>query len=284
MSSKGAVLDEQLITQVGLAENLLTLSAPMENRHHEQLQEAMFVVRTREVPDPIYLERKYVFDNQVSIKQTYGKGEKVLCWLSRQLRTPQHDPKAAPVELLVARDFFLLGDWREFQRFKQFIKSMRILDAQARQWLSDHQAEMPDLAQTPEGLERILDCLGRISEWPEPEFGGEAQRQGGTLETVAKTYSKSLAPVRLAPLFPALLLRRPPDVRFNVFRIMTYVEDARYGAAAVVRFVASLAEHSGDSEVKDACAVLKTSRDLSRAFASIRKYLLSPRRPGGPAA
>jgi hypothetical protein len=279
MASKGAVLDEQLITQVGLAENLLTLSGPMENRHHEQLQEPMFVVRTQEVQEPIYLERKYVFDNQVSIKQSYGKGEKVLCWLNRQLRTPPNDPKAAPVELLLARDFFLLGDWREFQRFKQFIKSMRIVDAQARQWLSDHQAELPELARTPEGLERILDCLGRIAEWPEPEFGPEAQRQTGSLEAVAKTYSKSLAPVRLAPLFPALLLRRPPDVRFNVFRIMSFVEDPQLGATAVVRFVVALATNSRNPELQEACAVLKTSRDLSRAFAAVRKYLLSHLRP-----
>lgn len=277
--SKGAVLDEQLITQVGLAENLLTLAAPMENRHHDTLQEAMFIIRTQEVAEPIHLERKYVFDNQISIKPSYGKGEKILCWLNRQLRTPQHDPKAAPVEVLLARDLFILGDWREFQRFKQFIKSMRILDAQARQWLSDHHAELPALAKDADGINRILDCLGRIAEWPEPEFGPESQRQSSTLEVVAKTYGKWLAAVRAAPLFAPVLLKRPPDVRFNVFRIMSFVEDPDEGARALVHFLALLARYTGDADVIEASAVLKTSRDLSRAFASVRKYLLSARKP-----
>ena len=275
--SKGAILDESMAQQVGLAEQLLTLTGPIENQYHPVLQEPLFVIRAEEVAEPIYLERKYVFDNQVSIKATYGKGDKVLAWLSRALKANPHDVKAPPVSLLLTRDLFLLGDWREFQRFKQFIKSMRILDAQARQWLTDHHAELEVLSGTAEGLARIIGVLGRIAEWPELE-GGQTTKST-SLEGVAKTFSAGLVHVRDAPLFPLLLLRKEPDVRFSVFRMLSFVEDPGRGAAGLIAFLQSMVRATRDAEVASAAEVVKSSRDLARIFAALRLYLLSPKSP-----
>jgi hypothetical protein len=278
--SKGAILDESLVHALGLSEQLLTLTGPIENRHHPVLQEPMFVIHAEEIAEPVHLERKYVFDNQVSIKGSYGKGDKVLAWLARSLKPNPHDTHAAQVEVLVARDFFLLGDWREFQRFKQFIKSMRIIDAQARQWLTDHHGELEVLSGTAEGLARIIGVLGRIAEWPELEGG--ATTRATSLEGVAKTFSKGLLHVREAPLFPTLLLRLEPDMRFSVFRIMGFVEDPAHGAAGLIAFLLAMAKATREPEVVESAAVLKSSRDLSRVFASLRKYLLSSKIPHVP--
>ena len=152
--SHGIALDEAILTRLGLADNLLTLSGPVVNQLHPQLSEAMFIFRTEEVPEHIYLERSYVFENQISIKPSYGKGDKVLIWLTRVVRVPGNQPGAKAIDLLLARDLFMLGDWREFQRFKQFVKSMKILDAQARQWLTDHHIDFAKLALTEPGMRR----------------------------------------------------------------------------------------------------------------------------------
>ena len=273
--SKGAVLDETFLAAAGLSEQLLTLSGPIVNRHHEVLQEPMFHLQTTEIEETVYLERSYVFANQVSIRAHYGKGDKVLVWLQRSLRQPQHDAKAALVELLMAREFFLLNDWREFQRFRTFVKSQRILDAQARQWVTDNHIRFKDLCQTPEGIERILDGLGSVAEWPDLD-GQEQTDNRSTLELVAKTYSRSLAPVRIAPLLAPALMQRAPDVRFSIFRLFSYVEDPE-GTGSLLRFLADLGRESGYPLVAAATSGLKSSRDISRAFASLRAALLARR-------
>ena len=275
--AKGATLDEHLIQVLGLSDQILTLSGPIENRNHPVLQEPMFVIHAEECAEPVHLERKYVFDNQVSIKSNFAKGEKVLVWLVRSLKQSPHDAQAPAIDLLVARDFFLLGDWREFQRFKQFIKSMRILDAQARQWLSEHHSELEVLSGSSEGLAKVCGVLGRIAEWPELE-GGETAA-GHTLEGVAKTFSKGLVHVRDAPLFPTLLLRMAPHMRFNVFRIMSFVADPARGAAGMVGFLSAVAKATREPEIVQSLAVLASSRDLSRGLATLRAYLLSPKVP-----
>jgi hypothetical protein len=277
--SKGAVLDEAFLVAAGLAEQLLTLNGPIENKHHPILQEAMFHLRTQEIEETIYLERKYVFENQVSIKASYNRGDKVLIWLQRSLRQPPHDPKAALVEMLMARELFLLGDWREFQRFKQFVKSMRILDAQSRQWITDNHVRFKDLAQTPEGLERILTSLSAVAEWPDLE-GQDANESRTSLELVAKTYSRSLAPVRACALLPTHLLKRQPDERFNIFRLLSFVEDPDGGPMSLVRFIGALGRATGDAKVTAATNGLKSSRDISRAFAALRSFLLARRTDG----
>ena len=274
--SKGAVLDEAFIASAGLSEQLLTLASSIENKHHDVLQEPMFHIRCQEIEETIYLERKYVFDNQVSIRAHYGQGEKVLVWLQRSVRQPPHDARAAMVEVLMAREFFMLGDWREFQRFRQFIKSQRILDAQARQWITDNHVKFRELAQTDEGLGRILDSLGAIAEWPDLD-GQDQAASRTTLELIAKTYSRSLAPVRSSPLLPAALLKRAPDTRFNIFRLFSFVEDPEGGAMALIRFLKALGTATGDPVVAQLTTTLKTSRDISRAFAALRAALLARR-------
>lgn len=277
--SKGAVLDEAFITAAGLSEQLLTLTGPIENRHHEILQEPMFHIRCQEIEETVYLERKYVFDNQVSIRAHYGRGDKVLVWLQRALRQPPYDPHAPMIELLMAREFFMLGDWREFQRFRQFVKSQRILDAQARQWITDNHIRFRELAQSPAGIERILDALGAIAEWPDLD-GQDQGESRSTLETIAKTYSRSLAPVRASPLLAPALLKRAPDVRFNVFRLLSFVEDPEGGPASLLRFLGDLGRAIGDPRLIQATSGLRSSRDISRAFAALRAALLARRLPG----
>lgn len=280
--SKGAVLDEAFIAAAGLSEQLLTLACSIENKHHDVLQEPMFHVRSQEIEETVYLERKYVFDNQVSIRAHYGKGEKVLVWLQRSLRQPPHDPHAPMVEVLMAREFFMLGDWREFQRFRQFVKSQRILDAQARQWITDNHNKFKELAQTEDGMGRILDSLGAIAEWP--DLDGQDQGQSRTtLELIAKTYSRSLAPVRASPRLPAALIARAPDTRFNVFRLFSFVEDPEGGPMSLIRFLKALGQAVGDPRVAELTGTLRSSRDISRAFSALRSALLSRKLATDPA-
>lgn len=274
--SKGAVLDEAFIHAIGLSEQLMTLTGHMENKHHPVLQESMFHISVSEIPETIYLDRKYVFDNQVSIKATYGKDDKILVWLQRVLRPNTLAPQKEAISLLMVRDIFLLGDWREFQRFKQFCKSMRILDAQARNYLAEHHQEFPSLVNDRDAIERILDSLEKIAEWP--DLDGNASK-ASSLELVAKTYSKDLAPIRASALLPGLMLKRAPDVRFNLFRLLSFVEDPAGGSQALVKFIAAIAQASKDPETIENTGEIKSGRDLQRAFAAIRKYLFSAKMP-----
>ena len=274
--SKGAVIDEAFIHALGLSEQLMTLTGHMENKHHPVLQESMFHISVAEVPETIYLERKYVFDNQVSIKSSYGKDDKVLVWLQRVLRANTLTAGKEPVDLLMVRDMFLLGDWREFQRFKQFVKSMRILDAQARNYLAEHHQEFPSLANDRAGIERILDSLEKIAEWPDLEGNNS---KASSLELVAKTYSKYLAPIRASALLAGLLLKRAPDVRFNLFRLLSFVEDPAGGTESLIKFLIALGAATHDTETVQNTAEIKSGRDLQRAFAAIRKYLFSAKLP-----
>lgn len=275
--SKGATIDEAFVQSLGLSEQLLTLSGPMENRHHEILQEPMFHIRTQEMDETIFLDRAYVFEHQVSIKSSYGKGDRILAWLQRVLRVNPQSPEHAGIELLMVRDFFLLDDWREFQRFKLFVKSMRILDAQARDFLAEHHQDFPRMVKDDVGLTRILDSLERVAEWPDLEAGAKAS----SLELVAKTYSRDLAPVRASPRLPALLLARPPDARFNLFRLLSFVEDPHGGSGALVGFLSAMGAATQDVATMSATATIKNGRDLQRGFAAIRAYLVSAKVPGG---
>jgi hypothetical protein len=274
--SKGAILDEAFIHAIGQSEQLLTLSAPMENKHHAVLQEALFHINVEELDETIYLDRKYVFDHQISIKASYGKGDRVLVWLQRVLRTNPNSTSREPVDLLMVRELFLLGDWREFQRFKMFVKSMRILDAQSRNWLAEHHGEFAAMSSDSASVARILDHLAAVAEWPDLDGG---TTKANSLEQVAKTYGKDLAPVRSSLLLPELLLGYPPDMRFSLFRLLSFVEDPKGGSESLVRFLGELGKTTGDDEVMEATRQPRNSRDLHRAFAAIRTYLLSAKMP-----
>jgi hypothetical protein len=274
--SKGAVIDEEFIQMVGLSDQLLTLSRSMENKHHEVLQESLFHITVQELPEIIYLDRKYVFENQLSIRSSYGKDEKILVWLQRVQRAPSLSRKKEVVELLMVRDLFLLNDWREFHRFKQFVKSMRILDAQARNYLVDHHQEFPTMVNDPVAMSRILLSLETVADWPNLDQGGDAST---SLEAIAKTYGKYLAPVRSSPLLPKLLLERNPDARFNLFRLFSFVEDPEHGSEALVRFLINLGKVAQDVDTIAATKTLGSGRDLQRAFSAMRKFLISPNVP-----
>jgi hypothetical protein len=274
--SKGAILDEEFINLVGLSEQLLTLNRSMENKHHEDLQESMFHITVQELPDIIYMDRKYVFDNQLSIRTSYGKDEKILVWLQRVQRINNNAKKKDPIELLMVRDLFLLNDWREFHRFKQFVKSMRILDAQARNYLVEHHQAFPSQVDDPVAISRILLSLETVAEWPDLDQNAD---KSGSLEQIAKTYGKYLAPIRSSPLLPNLLLSRDPDARFNLFRLFSFVEDPQKGAESLIHFLLNVSKETHDPEVLSATKSLGTSRDLQRAFAAMRKYLISPKMP-----
>ncbi len=274
--SKGAVIDEEFIQLVGLSDQLLTLSRSMENKHHEVLQESLFHITVQELPEIIYLDRKYVFENQLSIRSSYGKDEKILVWLQRVQRAPSLSKKKEVVELLMVRDLFLLNDWREFHRFKQFVKSMRILDAQARNYLVEHHQEFPTMVNDPMAMDRILLSLETVADWPNLDQGNDAS---ASLEAIAKTYGKYLAPVRSSPLLPKLLLKRNPDARFNLFRLFSFVEDPEHGSEALVRFLINLGKEAQDVDTITATKTLGSGRDLQRAFSAMRKYLISPNVP-----
>jgi hypothetical protein len=276
--SRGAVLDEAFIRSVGLAEQLLTLNGAIENRPHPQLKEALFHLSTLEVEETIYLERKYVFEHQVSIKSSYGKGDRVLAWLHRVVLPGSGAGSPERIELLMVRELFLLGEWREFHRFKAFVKSMRIADAQARGWLAEHHRDFPAMIDDETALRRILDCLTSCAEWPDLE---DAVSHADSLEQLAKTYSRGLVPVRSCALLPGILLGHAPDQRFRLFRLFSFVEDAEHGPASLVRFIAALGAASGDAALAAATNGPRSRREFAHALTAVREYLLSAKRPDG---
>jgi hypothetical protein len=277
--TKGAVIDVEFVQLVGLSDQLLTLSRSMENKHHQVLQESLFHITVQELSETIYLDRKYVFENQLSIRSSYGKDQKILVWLQRIQRANPLSKIKEVVELLMVRDLFLLDDWREFHRFKQFVKSMRILDAQSRNYLVEHHQEFPNMVNDPIAIGRILLSLETIADWPDLDKGGD---NSNSLEAIAKTYGKYLAPIRSSPLLPNLLLRRNPDARFNLFRLFSFVEDPNYGSDALVRFLINLGHATQDPDTLSAAKSLTSGRDLQRAFTAMRKYLISPKIPLAP--
>jgi hypothetical protein len=270
--SKGAVIDESFIQALGLTDHLLTLTRSIENKHHDLLQESLFQISVAEVNETIYMDRQYVFDNQLSIRANYGKDEKILAWLQRVPRVNPLSPKKENVELLMVCDLFLLKDWREFQRFKQFIKSSRILDAQARNYLVEHHKEFPGHVNDPDAIKRILLSLERAIEFSEAPSSSE---QAGSLEQVAKTYGPYLAPIRMSPHLPRLLLEREPEVRFNLFRLFCFIEDREKGPETLLQFIVAIAKESRDNDILASVANLGSSRDLQRAFTAIRKFMLA---------
>ncbi len=278
--SRSAVLDTALVTAIGMGDQLLTLTGPIINEYHPTVGEAMFAIRSEELSETAYLERRYVLENGVSIKAAIGKGDKVLVWAQRVMRPANSNPTGPLFELLVAREFFLLADWREFGRFRQFLKSMRILDAQSRAWLSEHHKEFGELARVEAGIIRILQCLAHVAEWP--DLDDNSSDNGETLERIAKTYSADLAKVRTSPLLPPRLMALEPTARFNLFRMLSYVEDPQGGAAAMLKFLAVMAAATGDGDLATTATRITSGQELSKVLTGLRRWLLSPRRP--PAA
>lgn len=259
---------------------LLTLTKAMSNKPHETLLEPMFHIYTKEIEDTIYLERQYLYDHQISIKPSYAAGEKILAWTYRSIRYRNNDTNQEPVMVLFASDLFLMNDPREFLRFRTFLKSKRILDAQSRDFLGKNHEKFPQLCESPDGLSAILDCLSNLSDWPDPENGFK-KRNGTehTLEGVAKDFSEAIVAVRRAKMLPDALLKRKPIERLNIFRVMSFAEDPEEGPKGLMIFLRDLGAATKDQAVMRATSRIGSGGELSKGLESVRRYLVSGKIP-----
>ena len=280
MAKSAAVLNEAFVEALGMRHQLLTLTKAMSNKPHETLLEPMFHIYTKEIEETVYLERQYLYDHQISIKPSYAAGEKILAWTYRSVRHRNNDPSTDPVMVLFASDLFLMNDHREFLRFRTFLKSKRILDAQSRDFLGKNHEKFGQLAESPDGLNAILDCLSNLSDWPDPENGFK-KRNGSehTLEGVAKDYSQAIVAVRKAKMLPDALLKRKPLERMNIFRIMSFAEDPEDGPKGLMLFLRDVGAATQDQDVMRATSKIASGGELSKGLESVRRYLVSTKLP-----
>ena len=117
---KGAVLNQQFIDALGLSERLLTLKKAMLNQPHPALLEPMFHIHTEEVDEVIYLERQYLYDEQLNIKPSYAAGEKILVWTYHAVRHRNNDTANEPTKVLLASDLFCSVIRESFCAFVHF--------------------------------------------------------------------------------------------------------------------------------------------------------------------
>ena len=107
-----------------------------------------------------------------------------------------------------------------------FSRSKRILDTQARDFLARFADKFSQLVDSDEGLSRILDCLGIFP-------NGQIQKmdfvvmanQMPPLKAWQRHYSGHLLSVRESQNLPKALLKRNPEQRVNIFRLLCFVED-----------------------------------------------------------
>ncbi len=279
--AKGAlVLSEAFIEAVGLRHQLVTLKKAMLNKPHETLLEPMFHIHTEECEETIYLDKQYLYDHQISLKPSYAGGEKVLLWTYRSVRYRNNDTSQEPVMVLFASDLFLMRDPREFLRFRSFLKSKRILDAQARDYLGKNHESFPQLCQSEEGIAVILNCLANITDWPDPENGFK-KRVGGeyTQEGVAKDYSAAIVAVRNCKLLPSELLKRKPEERLNIFRLLSFAEDPEQGPQGLMVFLRDIGAATENKEVIRSTASIASGVELSKGLDAVRRYLISNKTP-----
>lgn len=275
--AKGSVITHAFVEALGLAAASYTLKKPIKNELHPELQDPMFGIVVEEYPEVVYLDRQYCFDHQFAIPQGYGVGDRLLLWMRRTVRHRNNDPKQPATMLLMASDIFLYNQPLEFQRFRVFLRSKRILDTQARDFLARYANDFPKLVDNAQGMGRILDCLGHIAEWPDPENG--FRRHGdneATLEGLAKSYSQALSPVRGHRSLPQLLLQRDPEQRVNIFRLLCFVEEAEGGNDKLMVFLRDLGTATKSQAVIRRTAAIKTGADLGWALDTLRNYLALP--------
>ena len=174
----------------------------------------------------------------------------------------------------MASDCFLYDQPMEFQRFRLFLRSKRILDTQARDFLARFGDKFAQLVAASEGMDRILDCLGNIAEWPDPENG--FRRHGAsdaTLEGLAKTYSKQLIAVRDDRKTPQAILARSPEQRVNIFRLLCFAENDSKGSKGLMVFLRDLGTATGANPVIRRTASITSAADLGWALETLRNYL-----------
>lgn len=275
--AKGSIITQQLVEALGLSSASFVLRAPLRNQLHPELQDPMFVIQVEEYPEPIYLDRQYCFDHQFSVPSGYGTGDRLLLWMRRVLRHRNNDPSQSAATLLMASDCFLYDQPREFQRFRLFLRSKRILDSQARDFLARNAANFPVLVQKPEGIAKILSVIGHIAEWPDPENGFRRHSSNdATLEGVAKQHAEPLLALRNARDLTQQLLRLDPEQRVNVFRLLCHVPDTEKGSESLMVFLRDLGTRSNAQAVIRRTHNIKTGADLSRAMDTLRQFLALP--------
>ncbi|NRA40168.1 MAG: hypothetical protein HRU15_18630 [Planctomycetes bacterium] len=281
MARSAAVLNEAFIDALSLRGQLLTLTKAMSNKPHEILLEPMFHIHTKEFEDEIvYLERQYLYDHQISLKSTYGSGEKILAWTYRSGRCRNNDDNNPEIQVLFASDLFLLKDPREFIRFRTFLKSKRILDAQSRDFLGKRHQNFSQMAESQEGMKAIMQCLGNIEDWPDPEYGFK-KRSGveHTLEGVSKDFSEAMVSVRKSALMAEQLLLLAPHQRMTVFRILSFAEDPESGPTGLMVFLRDIGAATKDESVMRATSKIASGGELSKGLESVRRYLMSSKTP-----
>lgn len=269
------VLSIETAEEMGLADQILTLKRPIENRYHEALRGPYFHIVSEEFEEPMILDRHYVQERRVNLRPTYGPNERILAWWQRLPRVPEGGSPDQTVTVLMASDIFMLGDPFDFQRFKDFVRSRRLLDAQARGWLSAHRAELGTLAATSAGLHEILACLGTICDLPSPDQGlRRTDREANPVMALAKSMSADLLPVRNQPDLAQALRDLPPERRMNTFKLLCFVEDPT-GTGSLLQFLGRVASMLGDVDCATAVVHLgNNARDLPRLLYAIRRRLL----------
>ena len=275
--AKGSVITHAFIEALGLGSASFELTKPLKNILHPELQEPMFAIEINEFPETVYLDRQYCFDHQFSVPQGYGAGSKLLLWMRRTIRHRNNNPDEPATTLLMASDCFLYDQPLEFQRFRIFLRSKRILDTQARDFLARFGDKFGQLVDSDDGMSRILDSLGNIAEWPDPENGFRRHGESdATLEGLAKTYSAQLLPLREHRKLPVALLSRSPEHRTNIFRLLCFVEDNTKGSEGLMVFLRDLGTATGADPVIRKTAAIKSAADLGWALETLRNYLGLP--------
>lgn len=274
--AKGAVISKKFVEALGLSGSMYTLKKPLENRAHEILMEPMIHIEVEELPETVLVDRQYLYEHQFSIKPSYGAGEKILLWVRRETRHRNNDTNEKEAHLLLASDCFLMEDPREFLRFRMFLKSKKILDTQARDFLAKNAEKFPEMAETDDGLNRILNCLGNISEWPDPENSFRKKTgNDNSLEGLAKQYSEPLAKVRKHKSFIAGLFRCDPEQRVNAYRLICFVVDEE-DANSLMVFIRDMGQKSGIESVIRATGGIKSGPELARGLEAVRRFLALP--------
>ncbi|TVR08792.1 MAG: hypothetical protein EA401_13470 [Planctomycetota bacterium] len=275
--AKGSVITQQLVEALGLASVSFVLKAPLRNTLHPELQDPMFTIQVEEYPETIYLDRQYCFDHQFSVPSGYGTGDRILLWMRRVHRHRNNDPSQPATTVLMASDCFLYDQSREFQRFRLFLRSKRILDSQARDFLARNGEHFGTLVQSSEGITKILSALGHIAEWPDPENGFRRHSSSdATLEGLAKNYAAPLLTLRNAKNLPAHILRLDPEQRANVFRLLCHVPDQQDGSQSLIVFLRDMGAATNAQAVIRRTHGIKTGADLSRAIDTVRQFLTLP--------
>ena len=183
------VLHERLVVLLGFGEQLLTLTGSPSNILHPELQTGMLRFAVQELPEPLWLDKKYVLDQKLVIPTGFGAGAKIIAWWRWENRFVR-DGEDEAIRLPLAFDLFLLDHAKDFLRFQRFIESLRLLDTQARQFLAKHQEDIGSLLDNKTSRVNILQTISYLREEPLPEQGIQYNKNSrlNLLDEIAKTY------------------------------------------------------------------------------------------------